>query len=116
MIDYPEEKPRLRIIERKSCEEVKLKPMQKAISIFALLGLSVILCLVFMISFFFGERLEITPFLGIIFINNLTQGENWILFFCFFIFSVFIGIFIIWVVYRHYREKIVSMPKNPLKR
>ncbi len=110
MVDTP--KPR--VIERKPCDQVRLKPTQKLISVFALLGISVLIGLVFMIVVFFGERLEIVPFFGIIYMESLTEGENWITFYSFFILAIFLGILVIWILYRYYREKNCSEIDEPI--
>lgn len=88
----------------KLCNYHELSPYQSFVSILAVLGISVFLALIFMLVIFVNEQLGITPFLGIFYIDHLSEGENWILFMGSIIFAFFIGVLTIWVIFRHYRR------------
>jgi len=68
--------------------------------IFLLLGISVIVALFFMVVIFFNERLGITPWLSVVFLDHFTEGENWILFMISIILSFFISILVIVTIFK----------------
>jgi len=73
---------------------------KETVNIFLLLGIASFMGLIFMVIFFFNERLGITPWLSVIFLDNFTEGENWILFMISIIFAFFVGILTIYLIFR----------------
>jgi H+/Cl- antiporter ClcA len=79
--------------------------MQKLISLSSLLGLTFLLVGLFAIVYFAFERIGITLWLGVFYINGLTDGENWLIFVYMFTLALYIPIVLLWLGYRYYRLK-----------
>lgn len=89
--------------ESNQCEE-QLSSQQKFMNGFALLGFSVLLAFILMVIYLIGERLNIAPVLSVFFLEGLTEGENWLLFFSMFILALFGGVLVIWGLYRFHHQ------------
>lgn len=86
-----------------SCRQYRLSPLQKTISIFALLGVSFLLAGIFAVIYFLCERLGITPYLAVFDLSGFTEGETWLIFLYVYIIAVFIPLLLLWCGYRYYR-------------
>lgn len=85
------------------CKNLHIAPSQYLLILFALLGLAMFMTLIFMILWFAGEKLGIVPVLSVWNIDGLTEGENWIVFMASFVLIWYIGLLILWFIYRAYR-------------
>jgi len=88
---------------KKSVKKVKkAKPFKfsRGSNLFLILGIASFLALIFMIVIFFNERLGITPWMSVIFLDNFTEGENWILFMTSIIGAFFIATLTLFFLFR----------------
>lgn len=80
-------------------------PSQTFVIILAILGLSNILALIFMTIYFSFEQLGVTPFLSLIYLDNIPEGDNWILFLTSILLAFFLGLLLIYGFIRIYQQK-----------
>lgn len=85
------------------CEKYRLSPLQKSISVFALLGVSFVIAGLFAVVYFLFERLGITPYLSVFNLSGFTEGETWLIFIYMYIIAIFLPLLLIWSLYRYYR-------------
>jgi hypothetical protein len=73
------------------------------VKVMALIGISGFIAFVFVIIFFIGEKLNITPSIEVFQLPYLTEGENWIVFMLFFSLSIFVPLLILMQIFNSVR-------------
>jgi len=86
--------------KKREIKKAKSFKFSKGRNIFLILGIASFLGLIFMIAMFFNERLGITPWMSVIFLDNFTEGENWILFMTSIIGAFFIATLTLFFLFR----------------
>lgn len=90
---------------KKKCTYNAYTPFQTFLMIMALLGVANLFAFGYMVLYFSGERLGFVQYLQVVYIDTLTDGENWILFISYNIIIFFVIILLLWVIYRIYVKR-----------
>jgi hypothetical protein len=88
-----------------NCTYREIKGLSKFWVVMSLLGISLIPDGIFLGLYFAGEQLHVAPVLNLTLLPNLSLGDNIAIFFIFVMSASFIGIVLLWIIYRHYQKK-----------